>query len=160
MHEVRTTFGDLHDGETIIDKNGHDWKISGFGISLTRSDGTYAFGTLTGGGGVTRFRQPVSQPVTVLRDDPVQVVEQKLDATVIAENTPAEIAEADQAQLTGMPVHVPDFGKLTPLEKRSHLYLLHGVYAEDVQTEKQISDWHRDLHAGKVKSEVRPHEHA
>jgi hypothetical protein len=45
-------------------------------------------------------------------------------------------------------VTLPAWEELTRLEQKSHLYLLHGVYSEDVTFGEKLSELHAEAHAG------------
>lgn len=54
-----------------------------------------------------------------------------------------EAAEADSSK----PMALPPFSEFTDLEKRSHLFLVHGVYAHDVKSRKRLDELHDEDHA-------------
>lgn len=90
-------------------------------------------------------------------------VEKILGGTVEAEVTSEEI-DAAKAATEDEPVQLPAFEDMTILEMRSHLYLLHGVYAADLKSRDETIQMHRQAHAdhdaGKLKSKHVPHVHA
>lgn len=79
----------------------------------------------------------------------------------LVEYTATEYDAANTAT-NDQPVRLPAFESMTPLEQRSHLYLLHGCFAHDAQSRDTLSTWHNELHSpdNKVKSKAIPHVHA
>jgi hypothetical protein len=75
--------------------------------------------------------------------------------------TAAEVDAAASAT-DDAPITLPAFSTMTPLEARSHLYLLHGTYSHDMQSRDTLSKWHSELHSPEntVKSKTVPHVHA
>jgi hypothetical protein len=86
---------------------------------------------------------------------------EEIGGTVEAEVSAAEV-DAAAATTDDAPLTLPAFSTMTPLEARSHLYLLHGVMAHDVQSRDTLSTWHNELHSAEntVKSKTVPHVHA
>jgi hypothetical protein len=82
-----------------------------------------------------------------------------VEAEVTAEEVDAAAAATDDAPLTIIP-----FAEMTPLEQRSHLYLLHGVYGSDVVSKVELGQLHDQAHAataaGTLNSRHVPHVHA
>lgn len=95
--------------------------------------------------------------------DAVAGVEKILGGTVEADVTSEEI-DAAKAATEDEPVQLPAFEDMTILEMRSHLYLLHGVFAHDQQSRDETIGMHTQAHvdhdAGKLKSKHVPHVHA
>jgi hypothetical protein len=100
---------------------------------------------------------------TYARDETVTwgegVTIETLGATVDLEATAAEIDAAIEAEDTGLPVELIGFAEMTDLEKRSHLYVLHGIYATDLQSRAQLTETHDQAHEGRVTSRSVPHVH-
>ena len=90
------------------------------------------------------------------------VVAELLGGTVEAEVT-AEDVDAAAAATDDAPVSLPPFADMTPLEQRSHLYLLHGLYGSDVTGKAELIAIHDQAHAqhdaGTLQSRHVPHVH-
>lgn len=86
---------------------------------------------------------------------------EEIGGTVEAEVTAAEV-DAAAAATDDAPLTIIPFADMTPLEARSHLYLLHGCYSHDMQSRDTLSTWHNELHSPEntVKSKTVPHAHA
>lgn len=85
----------------------------------------------------------------VWRDDdeePVSVVADIMGGEVIASETADHEAARNLARAGGEPLHLPPFSEFTDPEQRSHIFLVHGVYAHDVKTRKALATMHDDLH--------------
>jgi hypothetical protein len=76
---------------------------------------------------------------------------------VVARESAAEHDARTEAETTGDPVILPPFEEMTDLEKRSHLYLLHGVYCGDVKFREKLDELHVEAHAPERRGV--PHEH-
>ena len=91
-----------------------------------------------------------------------QVVEQ-LAAVTVAEVTAVEV-DAANAATEAKPIVLPSFEQMTDLEMRSHFYLLHGLYGDDIQPRIHLVAMHAKAHAdqlaGKLQSKFRPHVHS
>jgi hypothetical protein len=107
-------------------------------------------------------------PSTILagaeHDAAVAAVEQGMPgATVDTDSTAAEVDAAAKAT-DDDPVVLPLFETMTPLEQRSHLFVLHGVFADDLDDAKTLSEMHfnvtRDRAQLKLRSLYKPHEHS
>ena len=89
-------------------------------------------------------------------------VEALLGGTVEAEVT-AEEVDAAAAATDDAPVSLPPFADMTPLEQRSHLYLLHGLFGSDVTGKAELAAIHDQAHAqhdaGTLKNRHVPHVH-
>jgi hypothetical protein len=96
-------------------------------------------------------------PVTA--EEAVETVTEQLGATVDIEATAAEVDAAIVAEDTGIPVEILAFEDMTDLEKRSHLYVLHGVIAYDLQSRLELTNTHNGAHSGEVMSRTVPHTH-
>ena len=76
--------------------------------------------------------------------------------------TAAEV-DAANAATEDSPVGLPAFADMTILEMRSHLYLLHGVYAHDLRSRAETMAMHDQAHvdqeAGRLQSAYVPHVH-
>lgn len=178
------TYADLHDGDTIVDKNGNEWKVDD--LTVGRDD--VAFWLLDKGIRMHRLSKSLDAPVTVLREptraedieqreaevdaaeaptsEPVTIAEavaaaEALGARIVAEETADHEAARNLARASGEPMSLPPFDKMTDPEKRSHIFLLHGVYAHDVKTAKALGKMHDDLHNDEAgKSTAHDHEGA
>jgi hypothetical protein len=95
--------------------------------------------------------------------DAVELVKEELGAVVTAEVTAEEVDGAKEAAATDTPVEIIPFTEMTPLEQRSHLYLLHGVFAHDLQGRDELIALHDQAHAdhaaGKLNARQIPHTH-
>ena len=93
--------------------------------------------------------------------DAVAAVEE-IGGTVEAEVTAAEV-DAAAAATDDAPLTIIPFADMTPLEARSHLYLLHGVYGHDLQSKAELAALHDQAHAataaGTLNSRHVPHVH-
>lgn len=76
-----------------------------------------------------------------------RLVADKLGGVVLAEESKAHEAARVAATVTGEAMTLPEFEEFTILEARSHLFLLHGVFAEDVKSGADLIDMHAELHA-------------
>lgn len=98
----------------------------------------------------------------VTLEEAVAAVED-IGGTVEAEVTAAEV-DAAAAATDDSPLTLPPFDTMTPLEQRSHLYLLHGVYGSDVTGKAELSAIHGQAQAehdaGILQSRHVPHVHA
>jgi hypothetical protein len=87
---------------------------------------------------------------------------EEIGGTVEAEVTAAEV-DAAAAATDDAPVSLPPFADMTPLEQRSHLYLLHGLYGSDVTGKAELIAIHDQAHAqhdaGTLNSRHIPHVH-
>lgn len=97
-------------------------------------------------------------------DAAVAAVEQGMPgARVEADSTAAEVDAAARAT-DDDPVILPLFESMTPLEQRSHLFVLHGVFADDLDDAKTLAETHfaatRDRAQPKLRSLYKPHEHS
>lgn len=94
--------------------------------------------------------------------DAVMGVEKILGGTVEAEVTAAEV-DAAAAATDDAPLTIIPFADMTPLEQRSHLYLLHGVYGHDLVSKAELIALHDQAHAataaGTLNSRHVPHTH-
>ena len=90
----------------------------------------------------------------------VETVTETLGAETIATETADEADARTKAALTGIPVDLPKFEEMTPLEMHSHLYLLHGVYAYDVKVPAELTTLHDETHRNPVASKTVAHVHA
>lgn len=93
--------------------------------------------------------------------DAIAAVEE-IGGTVEAEVTAAEV-DAAAAATDDAPLTIIPFADMTPLEARSHLYLLHGVYGHDLQSRAELAALHDQAHAataaGTLNSRHVPHVH-
>lgn len=109
----------------------------------------------------------VEQQATILPDSHATMAEavaavEEIGGTVEAEVTAAEV-DAAAAATDDAPVSLPPFADMTPLEQRSHLYLLHGLYGSDVTGKAELIATHDQAHtqhdAGTLQSRYVPHTH-
>jgi hypothetical protein len=185
---VDTTYGDLKHGESIKDKSGNYWcvlhpeTVDGV-VTFSLADGDTP--TIPKHIGLSK---PVDAEVRVTRapsqveevearerevdeaqeqaapeqpttgDEAKAVVEEVLDGEVIAEESAEEREARDRADASGVPAELPRFSEFTELEMRSHLYLVHGIYAEDVKTRKAMTALHDEHHADDA-AKMTPHLH-
>lgn len=81
---------------------------------------------------------------------------------VVVEYTAEEYYAAEEAN-DDAPLRPPPFADMTPLEQRSHLYLLHGVIAYDLKSAEELKAMHAQAHAqqeaGTLQSAYIPHTH-
>jgi hypothetical protein len=91
-------------------------------------------------------------------EETVEVLKEEVGAEVIAEQTAAEKEVLDAAEVSDLPAELPRFSEFTDLEARSHLYLVHGIYAHDVKTKKALTALHDEHHADEAAKFV-PHVH-
>jgi hypothetical protein len=183
--QVVTTYGDLKDGETILDKSGNEWRFIEPTPHAEWPD-MVTFWLGTDGVRQHNMMTPVDAEVTVLRvpshveevaareaefdaayrDEvrvpegpmsPEEVAEMQLGGEVVARESAAEHDARTAAETTGDPVILPRFSDMTDLEQRSHLYLLHGVYCGDVKFREKLYDLHIEAH-GPDRRGV-PHKH-
>lgn len=185
---VETTYADLRPTDLVIDKSGkawpiaelfHDTQISGFWLSdpLTkvRMHHVTKFKTDT----VTVSRVP-DEPAPAYSDMPDEVFNEVAhdltgaelhEAVAAVEEIGGEVevtytekeADAAKAATDDSPVRLPAFEDMTILEMRSHLYLLHGVYAHDMKSRVDTIAMHVQAHAdheaGRLASRHVPHVH-
>jgi hypothetical protein len=90
-------------------------------------------------------------------EEAVAAVEE-IGGTVEAEVT-AEDVDAAAAATEDSPLTLPAFATMTPLEQRSHLYLLHGVYGHDLVSKAELGALHDEAHATPPQSRYVPHSH-
>jgi hypothetical protein len=168
------TYGDLVDGDIIIDKSGNEWPVSINGRGIGNSGEAEQLDFWLGDPKQHRLQKPLADPVTALRveveshaaeverleaefpgpvtemertGESVEVIAEALDAEVVAEESAEESDQRRQAEATGEPVTLPAWAELTHLEQQSHLYLLHGVYAADVTFGEKLTELHDEAHA-------------
>ena len=94
-------------------------------------------------------------------EEAVAAVEE-IGGTVEAEVTAAEV-DAAAAATDDAPLTIIPFAYMTPLEARSHCYLLHGVYGHDLVSKVELAALHDQAHAataaGTLNSRHVPHVH-
>lgn len=169
--KVRTQIpaGELTDTDTLIDKSGKAWHVAH--VVHGPGNASVSFELKDPASGLVKHKmtRPHDHPVTVLRHDTsepvtpdrgIENVKAILSAEVVTEVTTEQQAEADRATETE-PAVIPQFDSLTDLEQRSHLYLLHGIWADDLKPRATVAGLHAELHAGtaKVESKYVPHRH-
>lgn len=170
------TFGDLRDGDLLQDRNGRRWQVSKVVQDVTTVRFTIRDGTST-----FPLEKRLGDEATILREwdvedaplvhgprlgghsEPaVQTVEKVLGGTVVAEVSDAEQAAADGATID-RPASVPSYESMTDLERRTHLYLLHGIWGDDKDSRANLSRWHEEAHEkqpkGEINAKYRPHVH-
>lgn len=91
--------------------------------------------------------------------DPVATVEEILHGTTLATETADHEAARERADTTGEPMSLPPFEEMTDPEMRSHLYLVHGVYAHDLKTIKSLVKLHAEAHSSVEQHGVTAHNH-
>jgi hypothetical protein len=182
--KTQTTYADLRPDDQIEDKAGNLWRIADLSIPDFGTANSVTFWLANLATGIATFsmvKEP-SDPVTVHRlqkhadqvakleaefpstetvtpDEAEAELTETLGATVDLEATAAEIDAAIEAEDTGLPVELIDFAEMTDIEKRSHLYVLHGIYATDLQSRAQLDASHDLAHEGAVTSRSVPHVH-
>jgi hypothetical protein len=176
------TYGDLVDGDIILDKSGNEWlaldvrHVSGMADFWLADPRTKAKAHLLAKiheAEVTVLRvESHAEELARLEDEAEaegdgEVVPElltlaetvnALDATVVAEESAEESDQRRQAEATGDPVTLPAWAEMTRLEQQSHLYLLHGVYAADVTFGERLTELHDEAHASDA--DRVPHTHA
>jgi hypothetical protein len=94
----------------------------------------------------------------------VVAVEQEMPGAKIDTDSTAAEVDAAAKSTDDDPVVLPLFETMTPLEQRSHLFVLHGVFADDLDDAKTLCDLHfnvtRDRAQLKLRSVYKPHEHS
>lgn len=178
------TVMDLRDGDTLVDKNEGHWLVQGYTAGETgagfwladpntkikmhliskthdekvrvirvpnhkdRLDALTAEFDDAGAGAICGVDEPLT----------VDEVAKSLGAEIVVEVTAAEVDEATAATPAAPVISVP-FQEMTPLEMRSHLYLLHTFHATDMTSVADLVKAHDEIHAGKVKAKTLPHVH-
>lgn len=180
MEARDVTYADLRDGDIVEDKSGKRWLATGVVVSANVA---FKLGPI-GGIPVHTLTKPLTDPVRVVRDewvddrpapdfatDPVPdpeaaevvgVVQGAMPAAEVVahESKPEELARTEAAA-PGRPVPLPLFTDMTDLEQKSHLFLLHGAFAEDVEDRAKRATMHDDLHAkGHVRMVAHAHDAA
>lgn len=183
---VEIIYVDLVDGDTIRDRNGIDWLA--LDVEVTDSDQSVTFWLADTVTKVRahRLSKPSGDIVTVMRQqsrvEEVETREAEVDAAEAKTAAPATEAEAEAAveealdgevlatetadherareaaEATGEPMSLPPFAEFTDPEMRSHIFLVHGVYAHDLKTRKALVKLHDDLHADE-RAPHAPHDH-
>jgi hypothetical protein len=184
--QVETTYADLRPDDLVVDKAGNAWPIAA-------PDESSNYVTFFLCDPVTKvpmhpMRKLAIDPVTVSRilshayeaakleaefpgTDPdtfVNIVEALEAVETIADPEPmveysATEFDAANTATDDSPVRLPAFDTLTPLEARSHLYLLHGIFAADLKGRDELAGMHAEAHRqhadGSLKSAYVPHVH-
>lgn len=90
-------------------------------------------------------------------------VEAGMPGAVVEVDVTAAEVDAARVATDDEPVEVPLFESMTDLEQRSHLYVLHGIFAQDVEDRiermKLHVACHRDQAANKIRGRHTPHVH-
>lgn len=183
---VEVTYADLIEGEVIVDKSGNEWlaldvrhytdgkewaefwladlvtKVKAHLLTRPVGDAVTVKRTPDHAGEVAAAEaevdaaqggEPAEEPLTL------DEVKEALDGEVIAEESAAEADARVEADAGGAAVELPGFHEMTEMEMRSHLYLLHGVYAEDVKARSALVEMHNDLHDATDLGRFIPHVH-
>jgi hypothetical protein len=180
---VEVTYADLVDGDHLVDKSGNEWLVAEVAFTVTEAE-FWLCDTVTKVK-AHRIVKPLEDAVTVKRtpdhagevkaaeaevdeaqggepaEEPLTLdeVKEALGAEVIAEESAAEADARNEADAGGSAVELPGFHEFTEMEMRSHLYLLHGVYAEDVKARQALVEMHNDLHESTDLGRFIPHTH-
>lgn len=100
-------------------------------------------------------RVPAGEPTV---EQAVETIMETLgEAEVVAEQS-ADEHDALAVATESAPTELPRFSEFSDLEARSHLYLVHGIYAHDVKTKKAMTALHDEHHADQGAKFV-PHIH-
>lgn len=182
--EQQIPVSDLRETDILLDKSGNQWRVfepkqaEGTGFSTW----TFWLGEPVLGIKQHLMSKPAGEKVTVLRQPDANAIQEKaveageqhlpepeveptpeqaeqavaevLGGQKLAETTPEQEAAATRAAVTGEPVALPTFASMTPLEARTHLYLLHGIYGHDVPTMAELTTLHDDAHEAWAKGTV------
>jgi hypothetical protein len=171
-----TTYGDLKSGDVIVDKSGNEWtvldhahtevetvafwladpatKVRAHYLTKSRVERATVLRPATHVEKVEAAEAEMPTPADVLqgaavehlsRPLPVEEVVEALGAEVVAEETAAE-HDAKVEATEEEPLTLPPFSEFTDLEMRSHLYLVHGVYAADVKFREKLAELHAEAH--------------
>lgn len=173
---VDTTYGDLKHGEVIRDKSGNSWVVhkpttadGSTTFSLADPDTATIpkhVGLVKPADAEVRVSRAPSQveevearerevdeatgtepEVVPTPEESVAAVTEELGGEVVAEQTATEREALDAAEVGNVPAELPRFSEFSDLEARSHLYLVHGIYAHDVKTKKAMTALHDEHHA-------------
>lgn len=183
MEARSTSYGALVGGDVIVDKSGNEWLViepnrDGDTMTLWLADPATkvkAHHVTKSAVAVAKVMRPKTHAEKVAEaetevdaaeaetpteeptpEETVAAVEEGLDAEVVAEETAAE-HDARVTATEESPVVLPTFEEMTDLEKRSHLYLVHGVYAADVKFREKLVELHDEAHGDDRLGA--PHEH-
>ena len=184
---IETTYADLRPTDLVIDKTGKAWPIADLEVTGDQTLPSMAFRLVEAGVGMYHMTRPFADSVTVSRipthadeaerleaDFPrstgtgdateaeavaaVEAIGGEVEAVVTAEAVDAAAAATDD-----QPIRLPPFDTMDILQMRSHLYLLHGVYAHDMRSRLDTIAMHEQAHAdhdaGRLKSRYVPHVH-
>jgi hypothetical protein len=88
----------------------------------------------------------------------VETVKETLGGQVLASVTDAQQASLDAAS-EDEPVRLPPFDAFNIMQARSHLFLCHGLIADDVATRAELAKMHDDVTANPTKGRAIPHVH-
>jgi hypothetical protein len=180
-------YADLTGADIIVDKNGNEWAVTDVDTKAD-SEQSVTFWLTEKGVKMHRLSKPPNDTVTVLREptraEDIEQREAEVDAAeaptsepateaeavaaveaiggaVVAEETADHEAARNLARASGEPMSLPPFEKMTDPEKRSHIFLLHGVFSHDVKTAKALGKMHDELHQNETgKSTAHNHEGA
>ena len=183
---VETTYADLRPDDLVVDKTGKAWPIA----APEESNNYVTFFLCDPVSKVPThpMRKLAIDPVTVSRvpshADKAQQLEAEWPSQIDAVDVELAEAVANVATIVEpeplveytateydaantatdeQPVSLPAFDSMTPLEQRSHLYLLHGVFSFDLKSREELADMHSGAHlshdAGSLKSRYIPHVH-
>lgn len=94
----------------------------------------------------------------------VAAVEQGMPGAAVEVDVTAAEVDAARKSTEDDPVVLPLFESMTDLEQRSHMFVLHGVFTDDVEDRPERQRLHVEAHkqtaAGKLRSRSTPHEHS
>jgi hypothetical protein len=174
------TYGDLVDGDIILDKSGNEWlaldvkhvsgmadfwladprtKVKAHLLAKIHEAEVTVLRVESHAAEVERLEAEFPGPVTEMErtGESVEVIAEALDAEVVAEESAQESDARREAEAGGDPVTLPTWAEMTRLEQQSHLYLLHGVYAADVTFGEKLTELHDEAHASDA--DRVPHQH-
>lgn len=168
MEPRSTSYGALQSGDVIVDKSGNEWlvldhastevdevafwladpatKVRAHYLTKRRAERATVLRPATHAEELAEREAEMLAPTEeATPEETVAVVEEQLGGEVIAEEMAAE-HDARVVATDESPVVLPTFDEMTDLEKRSHLYLLHGVYAADVKFREKLVELHDEAH--------------
>jgi hypothetical protein len=180
---VETTYADLRATDLVVDHGGKQWPTTeldtGEAVTFWLLDPAskirmYYLTKLPGDTvTVARIRLQADEATELEQQFPsdvaavgVTMVEAVAAAAEIAEPAVEYTQREHDAAVEATeenPVSLPPFPDMTPLEQRSHLYLLHGVFAFDLKSRDELNDMHNEAHrlhaAGELNAQHIPHTH-
>jgi hypothetical protein len=189
---VETTYADLRESDLVVDKTGRAWPIllrtgqTGTvefwlcdGPSRVRqhlmtkspADTVTVSRILSHADEAAKLEAEILAGVTEAVTNPENLIsmdEALANVATIVEPEPlveytATEYDAANTATDDQPVRLPAFESMTPLEQRSHLYLLHGVFSFDLKSREELAAMHAEAHnaraAGVLNSRHIPHVH-